>query len=376
MSLAPSASEGRPRHLLVVDDDESVNRLIVQMLKREGYEVMSALSANAGLEQMQGGGEMPDVLLTDLNMPGMDGFGMLRRVQMLDDTIVKVVLSGNITTEIAVEAMRNGVYELLQKPVSRSSLLTTMNRAFAYRRVIRENLEYRNGLEDLVRAKSGELMAALNELRSSLQFTLDAMVAMLATRERKTGEHSVRVRELAIILARNMGIRPPELDDIGYGAFLHDIGKIGIPDTILLKPAQLTPEELKIMRTHPQIGYQLLEYSAFLRNPARIVLEHHERYDGSGYPNGLKGEAICLGARIFAVVDSYDAIRSKRVYQSSRGAVEALHEIVAGGGCQFDPNVVRAFVSSHEEIEREGRWCAEPAADPVKSGGEAKASSG
>ena len=353
---------------MVVDDDEAVNLLIRQILTRDGYEVISALNANEAMERMQGGGELPDVLLTDLNMPGMDGFGMLRRVQVMDDTIVKIVLSGNVTTETAIEAMRNGVYELMQKPVSRSGLLSTMNRAFAYRRVIRENLEYRNGLEDLVRAKSGELMTALNELRSSLQFTLDAMVAMLATRERETGEHSVRVRELAIILARNMNIRPPDLDDIGYGAFLHDIGKVGIPDFILLKPGQLTAAEQQTMRSHPQIGYQLLEYSTFLRNPARIVLEHHERYDGSGYPNGLKGEAICLGARIFAVVDAYDAIRSKRVYQSSRGAVEAMREIVAEAGRQFDPDVVRAFVACHAEIEREGRWTTVAVVEPVKNG--------
>jgi response regulator RpfG family c-di-GMP phosphodiesterase len=289
-------------------------------------------------------------------MPGQDGFAMLKSVQELDDTVVKIVLSGHVTTEHAIEVMRYGVFELMQKPFSRNYLLTVVRRAMAYRTLIRENLQYRNRLEDLVSAKSGELMAAMNELRSSLHFTLDAMVGMLAAREHETGEHSVRVRDLTLILARQMGIQPPELDEIGYGAFLHDIGKIGIPDSVLLKPGQFTPEELAIMRAHPLAGHQLLEYSPFLRNPARVVLEHHERFDGSGYPRGLKGEEICLGARIFAVIDVYDALRSARVYKKAVGAQAALDEIVRGAGAHFDPAVVRAFMACHATIEQEGRW--------------------
>lgn len=342
--------------ILVVDDDEMVVATIRQMLKMEGYDVASAVSVPEALGELQNRAREIDLVLTDLTMPGQDGFAMLQSVQELDDTIVKIVLSGHVTTEHAIEVMRYGVFDIMQKPFSRNYLLTVVRRAMAYRTLIRENLQYRNRLEDLVSAKSGELMAAMNELRSSLHFTLDAMVGMLAAREHETGEHSVRVRDLSLILARQMGVRPPELEEIGYGAFLHDIGKIGIPDAVLLKPAQLTPQELAVMRTHPEAGHRLLEYSPFLRNPAQVVLQHHERFDGSGYPHGLKGEEICLGARIFAVIDAYDAMRSARVYKKAHGAQAALDEVVRGAGTHFDPAVVKAFLACHAMIEQAGDW--------------------
>ncbi len=343
-------------HVLVVDDDEMVALTLCQLLRSGGYTVAVAGSVDAALAELQNSPGEIDLIVTDLTMPVLDGFALLKAVRELDDTIVKVVMSGDVTAERAMEVMRYGVFEIMRKPFSREYLLDVTGRAMGYRRLIRENIEYRSRLEDLIRAKSGELVTTLNELRSAIQFTLDAMVSMLTKRERETGEHSVRVRDLTRLLAGRMGIQPPELDDIGYGAFLHDIGKIGIPDTILLKPGHFTPEETKIMHTHPQIGHQLLEYSPFLRSPARIVLEHHERFDGSGYPSGLKGAEICIGARIFAVVDAYDAMRSYRVYQPSRGANEALAEIVNGSGRHFDPEVVRAFVAAHAEVEREGLW--------------------
>ena len=199
---------------------------------------------------------------------------------------------------------------------------------------------------------------AVDQITDSYQCTLEAMADMLDARERKTGAHSKRVARMAVVLARKLGASPEEIEIIGTGARLHDIGKIGIPDAILLKAGPLTDEEREIMKTHPRLGYNVIKAGPGLEPASEIVLAHQERFDGSGYPRGLKGEDICLGARIFAVVDAYDAIRSDRPYSRGRGAAETLAEIVRHSGTQFDPAVVEVLRSCQAEIEDVGRWTA------------------
>jgi len=166
----------------------------------------------------------------------------------------------------------------------------------------------------------------------------------------------VRVRDLTLVLARTMGIEGRQLEEIGRGALLHDIGKIGIPDSILLKPGKLTEDEWEVMRRHPVIGHRFLTNSAYLKTAAALVLSHHERWDGRGYPQGLAGEDISLGARIFAVIDAYDAMRSSRVYKHSVSMEKAVAEIRDKSGSQFDPSIVEAFLQCVTELEKIGRW--------------------
>ncbi len=342
--------------VLVVDDEASVIRILHRMLVREGYDILSAQSVEEAIPLLQEHRGHIDILLTDLALPTSDGFEMLRQAQERDPRMVRIVISGYVTADNAISALRHGAYDFVQKPFVREQLLAQLDRALEYRTLLRENDLYRNHLEDMIRAKSAEVTTALNQIKTSYEFTLETMVAMLDAREYETSRHSLRVRELTEVLARHMGIEPPELDDIARGALLHDIGKIGIPDAILQKPGQLTPEEWDTMKRHPEIGYRFLKSSPFLKDSAEIVLSHHEKYSGGGYPRGLKGTDICLGARIFSVIDAYDAIRSPRVYKPSLPREQAEQEIRSQSGKQFDPDVVDAFLSIIPEIERRGQW--------------------
>jgi diguanylate cyclase (GGDEF)-like protein/putative nucleotidyltransferase with HDIG domain len=354
VSSPPAANRARAR-LLVVDDEEYILLVLRQILAAQQYEVVVARTVSESIEQLRNGGRF-DLLICDLSLPDGDGIEILRAARDVDRDLVNIVLSGNVTAENVLQSLRQGAYDFIQKPVIAESLLALVTRALQYRNLKRENARYREYLEDMVRATNSDLTKALDDIKQAYQFALETMVAMLDAREFETGQHSVRVRALTLHLARTMGFAGDELEEIGRGALLHDIGKIGIPDAVLLKPGRLTEDEWAVMRKHPEIGYRFLKNSAFLQTAAGIVLSHHEHYDGSGYPQGLKGEAINPGARIFAVIDAYDAMRSSRVYKESISREKAVEEINACSGSQFDPLVVESFLSCVDELERIGGW--------------------
>ncbi|MDE0840010.1 MAG: HD domain-containing protein, partial [Kiritimatiellae bacterium] len=289
--------------------------------------------------------------LTDLSMPGMTGIEILQGVAAIDSSIVKIVMTGYATVDTAVDCLREGAYDFIQKPVRMGELSALIKRALEYRRLKLVNATYQTGLEQMVRERSEKLVSTLEEVRHSYKFTLEAMIAMLDARERQTGQHSVRTRDLAVELARSMGLSGDELDVISDGAFLHDIGKIAVPDAILLKAGPLIEEEWEIMKKHCETGYDIISSSPYLEQAAEIVYAHHEKFEGGGYPRGLKGDAICLGARIFAVIDAYDAMRSNRVYRASIPVELAVEEIRKCSGTQFDPAVVEAFLDHRERLE-------------------------
>jgi diguanylate cyclase (GGDEF)-like protein len=347
----PEPANGRD-HVVVVDDEPSIRELIRLMLTKDGYEVAAFADAPSALEAIRSSPGSCDVLLTDLALPGRSGIDLLRDVTPTDETIVKIVMTGYATVDAAVNALREGAYDFIQKPVRHAQLSALIRRAIEYRHLRLENARYQAHLEDMVRRRSEQLAQSLEEIRKSYQFTLEALVAMLDARERQTGRHSLRTRDLAVFLAQHMGVTGEELDAIASGAFLHDIGKIGIPDEILLKSTSLDSAEWEIMRKHVEIGYQVLKNNPQFRGAAAVVRSHHERFDGSGYPQGLKGEAIPLGARIFAVIDSYDSMRSRRTYREPMTCEAATAEIVRCSGAQFDPAVVTAFLECQPELER------------------------
>jgi putative nucleotidyltransferase with HDIG domain len=261
-------------------------------------------------------------------------------------------MTGFATVDAAVNSLREGAYDFIQKPLRHARLAALIRRALEYRHLKIENARYQFHLEEMVRKRSGQLAASLDELRKAYQFTLEALVAMLDARERQTGQHSFRTRDLAVFLAQRMGVDGDEIDAIASGAFLHDIGKIGIPDCVLLKDSSFSPPEWEVMKQHSEIGYRILRSSPHLKRAAQIVLSHHERYDGTGYPNGLRGDQICFGARVFAVIDAYDSMRSARVYRAAMAEEKAKAEIVRHSGTQFDPNVVRVFLENLPEVEK------------------------
>ena len=236
--------------------------------------------------------------------------------------------------------MRQGAYDYLLKPFEKDQLLVTVKRAIDYRRLVQQNAMYRQDLEQMVSARTGMLNQAIADLERSYDITLEALGDALDLKDAETEGHSKRVTAFTIALARGAGIPPHQIPVVARGAFLHDIGKMAIPDAILLKPSKLQVDEQKVMREHCARGYQMLRKIPFLQEAAEIVYSHQEHYDGSGYPRGLKGEQIPLGARIFAVADTLDAITSDRPYRratSFRGGApgdQALrrHAVRSQGG--------------------------------------------
>jgi putative nucleotidyltransferase with HDIG domain len=213
-----------------------------------------------------------------------------------------------------------------------------------------ENRAYQSNLESLVAARTEQLRQTMTDLERSYDITLEALGDALDLKDAETEGHSKRVTAFTIAIARAMGLSGDRIRVIARGAFLHDIGKMAIPDAILRKPGALTPEEVAIMREHCFRGYQMLRKIPFLAEASEIVYAHQERYDGTGYPRGLKGEEIPLGARIFSIADTLDAMTSDRVYRAAQTVAAAREEIIRFSGRQFDPEVVRIFLQMPDTI--------------------------
>jgi putative nucleotidyltransferase with HDIG domain len=246
-----------------------------------------------------------------------------------------------------------GACDYITKPFDLISLRDSVDKALERHRLVMENRYYQRELEQLIQERTRELHGALREVEESYRFTLEALAAALDAREHETQAHSERVREYATALARRLGLADDELLQVGRGALLHDIGKIGVQDSILLKPGKLTADEWARMKQHPQIGYEILEGIEFLAPAAEIVLTHQERWDGNGYPNRLGGTDIPLGSRIFAAVDTLDAMTSDRPYRKALPFSAAWEEVRRCSGTQFDPEVAEAFLSMQPEAWKE-----------------------
>jgi putative nucleotidyltransferase with HDIG domain len=343
-------------------------RGLVRLLEQQGWECDSVDAGEEAIRLLASHRRRYDLALVDWCLGGdTDGIEVLRRLRTEDRALVGILMSGHASTALVIESMRAGAFDFLPKPFDEESLALVLQRAATYRGVLLENERYHQHLCATVERKSEALNAALDEVTRAYEATLTTLVAMLDAREHRTARHSRRVMRLARRLAEAMNLPADEVDAIGQGALLHDLGKIGIPDHILLKPGPLDDAERERIRTHPRLGYDLLKDIPAFQAAADIVLSHHERWDGMGYPRGLAGSAISLGARIFSVVDAYDAMRDERPYAEPIPPAEALQEVVRERGAQFDPDVVDALVRLHAEIERLGGW--EDAREDVPSRG-------
>ena len=331
-----------PTRILIVDDDASVRDVISVLLQEEGYECRTASSAEAALDIAAA--EAPPLVISDMKMPGRDGIWLLEAFRERYAETAVIMLTGYGDTEAAVDCLRRGAVDYLLKPPKLTDLIRAIERALAKRRIELARKRYQKKLERKVRDRTGELRTALRNIQGTYQTTLLALVRALDAREHETSDHSQRVVKYTEAIADRLSVRGPELEEIGRGALLHDVGKIGVPDAVLLKPAKLTPAEWEEMRRHPDIGYQMIQSIPFLSTPATIVLSHQERFDGTGYPRRLRGEEIHIGARIFAVADTLDAMTSDRPYRKGTTFENAVDEIERCAGSQFDPEVVRAFL--------------------------------
>ncbi len=333
--------------VLAVDDERAACKLLAIMLRPPAFLCSTATSGEEALLALQR--ERFDAVISDLQMPGIGGLELLTQVRGCYPHVAFLVTTGVDDVEVGVQAMRSGADDYLVKPLLESAVIASLEKALHKRHLEQQVENYRQHLEEMVADRTGQLRQALQQLERSYEDTLQALGAAIDLRDNDTAGHSHRVCRYSLEIARAMGWSEEQLGSLAKGAHLHDIGKLGIPDGILLKPGSLTTEERKLMQRHVQIGYDLVKDIAFLADAAEIVLTHHERYDGGGYPRGLKGDEILPSARIFAVADSFDAITSDRPYRRA-STFEAGLQIIRGcSGTQFDPRVVKAFLSLPEE---------------------------
>ncbi|RMG43052.1 MAG: response regulator [Acidobacteria bacterium] len=337
-------------NILVVDDNPSVRDLLREGLEAFGYEVQTAASAAEARRRIEAGGEF-DLVLCDIDMPGERGTDLLKWIRSYDPDIAVMMVTGIDDAGTAVQAMLGGAADYVCKPFSLPEVRARTERALEKRRLTIENRMYQDHLERLVDERTREVLQAMarirglhEQLKSAYDATLTALMIALDYRDTETQGHSLRVVEYTTRLAQEMGIGEPELTAIRRGAMLHDVGKIGIPDAILRKPGPLNEEEQEIMRLHAQLGYDMLKDIEFLADSAEIVLAHQEKWDGSGYPRGLREEQIPIGARLFAVADTFDAMTSDRPYRAALPYERARQEMIDYAGTQFDPQVVEAFL--------------------------------
>jgi putative nucleotidyltransferase with HDIG domain len=340
MEMAKRISEDAFRKdgekILIVDDEDAIRSLFVEALEELGYRCDVAANGLEALEKFYRVKDY-DVVLLDIQMPKLNGIETLKKLKAYSPDLSIIMVSASRDIENVRAALKEGAYDYVFKPFNVTDVDTVIRRAIERSNLIRANKDYQKNLEKKVLEQTEELVRAYSG-------TLEAMILALDLREHETGYHSYRVTEYALNLGKHMKLTDEQLSIIAKGALLHDIGKIGVPDNILLKPDKLTDEEWELMRKHAEFGYELLQKIDFLEESAKIVHTHHERYDGQGYPAGLSGEDIPLGARIFSVVDALDAMTSRRTYRKAIPFEDAVEKIAEASGTQFDPEVIDVFV--------------------------------
>jgi response regulator RpfG family c-di-GMP phosphodiesterase len=358
----------RRARILIIDDEPNVLSVLFSLLGKS-YDCKTATSAFEALELLKA--ESFDLVLSDIMMPGMSGLELVSEVHRIDPLLVVVLISGNLNIQSAIEAMRRGAYDYVTKPFDLRDVEAAVERALRHQYLLKSNYLYEQRLQELVHVRTNELTAAnaslnqaLEKLYMNYRATLRALATALEARDVETKGHSDRVVTFSLELGRMLGLSQSELIALEQGALLHDIGKIGVRDSILLKRGPLTADEWIEMREHINHGLRIVSGIDFLKGAAPVIGQHHEKYNGSGYPHGLSGNQIHINARIFAVADAVDAITSDRPYHQARTFEAAVEELLRCAGTHFDPEIVKVFLAKPLAFWRELRErAAEPAAE-------------
>lgn len=328
------ADTGPPR-ILVVDDEPSITLALATKLRREGYHCVTASSGEEALAAFSA--DAFDLVITDVRMPGLSGIDLLKHVKAHDSEVQVIVMTAYAEVSFAVEALRLNADDYLLKPFDIDELSHSVARALEHRRLLRENRAYRQHLEERVQEQARQIERLFLE-------GLVALAGAIEARDPYTGGHLEQVTRLALAVGTELGLGPDRMRALWLGALFHDIGKLAIPDSVLNKPGKLTEEEYELMKTHVERGLRLIEGVSYLEPARAAILHHHERWDGKGYPKGLRGEEISIEGRILAVVDAFDAMLGDRPYRKGRSEDEAVEELKRCAGTQFDPAVVDAFL--------------------------------
>lgn len=341
-----------PPIVLIVDDQESNLSVLESMLLPLGYRVEKAANGIEALKKVEE--NPPDLVLLDIMMPQMDGFETCRKIKENPDTknIPVVMVTALVAVEDRVKSLEAGADDFLSKPVDKTEVRARVKSLLKVKVYNDFMVSYQQELEDEVTRQTEELREAFSKLKKASLETIVRLSRAAEYKDEDTGAHVLRMCHYAAAIARRMGLPEDRTDMILNAAPMHDIGKIGIPDSILMKPAKLTDEEWQIMKQHTVIGRSILSGSDFeeIKLGESIAYSHHEWWDGSGYPQGLKGEEIPVESRITAIADVFDALTSKRPYKKAFPLEKAYEIIKDENGRHFDPQVVDAFLSIEDEV--------------------------
>jgi putative two-component system response regulator len=336
--------------ILIVDDEEMVRRLLRRKLSSEGYQCQEAGNAEQALDKMRA--ILPALVILDIKMPGKSGIELLPEIKA-DYPDTSVIMATAITdTSTAIQCMKNGAYDYITKPFNLDEVVLSVGRALEKRRLELENRDYQQHLEQKVARRTKELRQAVQKIKLASLDTIFRLSRAAEYKDEDTGAHVKRMSRYSAAVARKMDLNDETVETILYASPMHDIGKIGIPDRILLKPGKLSPGEWEIMKQHTVIGAQILEGSdaEFIKLAEVIALTHHEKWDGSGYPGGFRGSKIPLVGRITAIADVFDALTSKRSYKEPFSVEKSFSIIKESRGSHFDSEVVEAFFAVEDEI--------------------------
>jgi len=336
--------------VLIVDDEKSIRHTLQAFLADQGYEVDVAEDVDVAMKLLDQASY--DVVVSDIILPRISGITLLETLRQAAPEVQVILMTGEPTVETAVAAVRAGGRDYLTKPVTKNAILRAVGHAAQVkkleddkRRLESLNRQYQSSLENVVKTRTKQLEVALEELRQTIDGVFRAMEITVESRDPYTAGHQRRVAKLSGAIGAKMELDEERLKGIRYSALIHDLGKIAVPAEILSKPSRLTDSEMNLIKAHPRVAFDILKGIHFLWPIADMVLQHHERLNGSGYPQGLKSEQILMEARILSVADVVEAMTSHRPYRPALGLDKALDEIAQGQGRLYDPQVVKACLS-------------------------------
>ena len=328
--------------ILIVDDEENINNILARRLTREGYLCVTANNGREALNYFYK--NTFSLIISDIKMPEMDGVELLKKVKSVDPNMMVIMVTAYPEIDMAVEAMRLGAYDFIIKPADLDFVVLSVKKALEKKRLEEEVETYHKNLEKLVEERTAKLQHAYRTLKKAHLDSVKVLAEAIDAKDPYTRGHSERVGRMSLSIANHLDFAEGRLEVLEYGALLHDIGKIGIKDEVLQKPGPLSAGEYQHIQEHPLIGAKIVEEIDFFKDKIPMIRHHHEHFDGSGYPDGLIGEAIPLEARIITVPDAFDAMASLRPHRKALPLQDILVELEKGKGRQFDPKILEIFL--------------------------------